>query len=88
MENLITDIRYGIRSFRKRPGFVFIAVSTLALGIGATTAMFGIVYGVLLRPLGWRRRDEICLVARSGGALRRTKQYRLCVVDPTLRAVD
>jgi hypothetical protein len=48
----------------------------------------GVVYGVLLRPLGWRRRDEICLVARSGGALRRTKQYRLCVVDPSPRGVD
>ena len=48
----------------------------------------GVVYGVLLRPLGWRRRDEMCLVARSGGALRHTKQYRLSVVDPTPRAVD
>jgi hypothetical protein len=42
----------------------------------------GVVYGVLLRPLGWRRRGETCLVARTGGALRRTKQYRLSLVDP------
>ena len=42
----------------------------------------GVVYSVLLRPLGWRQPGETCLVARSGGALRRTKQYRLSVVDP------
>ena len=43
----------------------------------------GVDYGVLPRPLGWRRPGEICLVARSGGAARRMKQYRRSVVEPT-----
>jgi hypothetical protein len=44
-----------------------------------------VVYRVLLRPLGWRRRGETCLVARIGGALRRTKKYRLSLVGPISR---
>src|SRR5215213_918087 len=61
MENLIKDLRYGIRSFLKRPGFLVIAVSTLALGIGATTAMFTVVNSVLLRPLQFPEPERIVL---------------------------
>lgn len=62
MENLIKDIRYGVRSFLKRPGFLVIAVSTLALGIGATTAMFTVVNSVLLRPLRFPESERIVLL--------------------------
>lgn len=62
MENLIKDIRYGVRSFLKRPGFLIIAVSTLALGIAGTTAMFTVVNSVLLRPLQFPESERIVLL--------------------------
>src|SRR5713101_3709919 len=59
METLIKDIRYGIRSLLARPGFTAIAVLTLALGIGACTAIFSVVDGVLLRPLPYPDAERI-----------------------------
>jgi len=61
MDTLIQDLRYGVRSFLKRPGFLVIALSTLALGIGATTAMFTVVNSVLLRPLQFPEPERITL---------------------------
>lgn len=59
MTTLLSDIRFGARSFIKRPAFTFVAVLTLALGIGVNAAIFSLVNGVLLRPLPFERAGEL-----------------------------
>ncbi len=59
METLWQDVRYGARQLLRSPGFTAVAVLTLALGIGATTAIFTVFHAVILRPLPYRAADEL-----------------------------
>jgi putative ABC transport system permease protein len=65
METLLKDIRYGARTFIKRPGFTIIAIITLALGIGPTTAIFSLINGVLLEPLPYKDSDKLVMMWRN-----------------------
>ena len=60
--NLLHDVRFGMRLLLKHPGFTAVAVTTLALGIAATTAIFSVIYGTYLAPLPYRDADRLVTI--------------------------
>ena len=69
MNTLLQDIRYGLRILGRNPGFTVVAVVTLALGIGGTTAIFSVVYGGLLKPWPYADSDRLGVVNVHNTAL-------------------
>jgi putative ABC transport system permease protein len=82
VESLAQDLRFALRQFRKAPGFAFIATLTLALGVGATTAIFSVVNGVVLRPLPFARSEQMVQLWGLD-----SKGHQLAFADPTFDAV-
>jgi putative ABC transport system permease protein len=78
MALLLQDLKYAVRMLGRNPGFTVVVVLTLALGIGATTAIYSVAYGVLLRPLPYPSPDRIIQVWQVGD-----RGQRMQVADPT-----
>jgi predicted permease len=73
MSRFLADLRHAVRTLAARPGFTISAVACLAIGIGATTAIFSVVYGVLLRPLPYPGEERLVDVAEINGSGRATR---------------
>src|ERR1700691_3417083 len=65
VERLLQDVRFGVRTIWKNPGYAIAAILTLALGIGANTAMFSVVRGVLLAPLPFHQPERLVIIGES-----------------------
>ncbi len=87
IDTLIRDTRFSLRVLRKSPGFTIVAVVTLALGIGANAVVFGILNGLILRPLNVSQAQNLYEIQRAGGWGYQSvsRLYRYAGPQPQLR---
>ena len=69
-ETIWQDVKYALRAMRKNLGFTIAIVLTIALGIGANTAMFSVYHAVLLKPLAYREPDRVLILSRGATPVR------------------
>jgi len=75
MNNFMQDLRFAVRGFGKNPGFMLAAVSSLAIGIGANTALFSVINALLLRPLPYRDSDRLVILWNRSPGLNITQDW-------------
>src|SRR4051812_4927053 len=78
MDTILQDLRYAVRKLLRTPGFTLVAIATLALAIGATTAVYSIVDGVLLKPLPFRNPSQLVRIESTD---RQNKPFPLSPAD-------
>jgi hypothetical protein len=81
LETALQDMRYAVRTLWRAPLFTIAATATLAIGIGVNTAMYAVVYGVLIRPLPYAEADRLHMLFQTSGRAGRTRVTPLDFVD-------
>jgi putative ABC transport system permease protein len=81
LDEIVQDVRYAFRTLRKSRGFTTIAVLTIALGVGANTAIFSLVNAAILRPLAYPQPQQLMFLTTTGGSLSPAEYWELCEIN-------